>query len=313
MNADSVMGISILVHNRNRGDCLERCLASIATQQARPLEVVLLDAESTDDSAEVIARQTVALEALGIDVICHSCAPAGVPHSRNLAASLATGELLFFMDNDATLVGPDVAETLRQRFTQDPALGLVGCQIRAGDEDEADPFCWVYRRPVERWFDEPFDTFTFAGAGFCVRAEAYQACGGFWEIIEYSREEEALALRLLDRNWRVRYRPEAAVRHYPDPRGRRNAIERRVVELKNGVLIYWHAYPRGAGLIFSLLRVASMTLRTVLRREGSVGTLLTGWTAARQCWRERNLRPEPVRWRTFFQLLALHFSKGASE
>ena len=311
MNADRAMRVSILVHNRNRGDCLERCLASIAIQEARPLEVVLLDAESTDDSAAIIARQTTALEAAGIDVVFQSCAPAGVPHSRNLAASLATGELLFFMDNDATLVGPDVAETLRQFFARDSALGLVGCQIRAGDQDKADPFCWVYRRPVEGWFHQPFETFTFAGAGFCARAEAYHACGGFWEVIEYSREEEALALRLLDQKWRVSYRPEAAVRHYPDPRGRRNTIERRVVELKNGVLIYWHAYPRGAGLVFSLLRVASMALRTALRREGSIGTLLTGWTAARQCWRAQNLHPEPVRWRTFFHLLALHFSKGA--
>lgn len=313
MNGDKAARVSILVHNRNRGDCLARCLESIATQRARPLEVVLLDAESTDDSPAIIARQTKALEALGIDVVFQSCAPAGVPRSRNLAASLATGSLLFFMDNDATLVGSDVVEELRQGFSQEPALGLVGCQIRAGDEDGPDPFCWVYRRPVSPWFNKPFDTFTFAGAGFCIRAKAYHACGGFWEVIEYAREEEALALRLLDQGWRVRYLPSAAVRHYPDPRGRRNPIERRVVELKNGVLIYWHSYPRGAGLLFSLLRVVSMSFRTVLRREGSIVTLLSGWHAARQCWREQQLRAEPVRWGTFFRLLNLHIPKGHAE
>jgi len=311
MSAESPPAISVLIHNRNRSDCLARCLDSIAAQSARPLEVVILDAESTDDSPAVLADYTARFAVKGIDVVAESCAPSGVPASRNLAASLASGDLLFFMDNDATLGEPDTLAWLQQCFEDHDDLGLAACQILAGDEDREDPFCWVYRRPVASWRNQPFDTFTFAGAGFCVRASAYNGCGGFWEVIDYSREEEALALRLMDGGWRVTYRPEVIVRHYPDPRGRRNLIERRAVELKNGVLIYWHAYPWGLGMLFSVLRVLSMTLRAVIRREGSLAVLLSGWPTARACWREAGLRREPVSWRTILKLIRLHLSRKA--
>jgi GT2 family glycosyltransferase len=313
MTDESLPKVSVLIHNRNRADCLARCLESVARQEARPLEVVVLDAQSTDDSSAVLANQKLALEAVGIHVVVESCEPAGVPASRNLASSHATGELLLFLDNDATLDRPDTVSWLQRYFKQHEDLGLAGCQILARDTDEEDPFCWVYRRSVRQWQMAPFDTFTFAGAGFCVRASAYKECGGFWEVIQYSREEEALALRLLDHGWRVAYRPEAVVRHYPDPRGRRSLMERRAVELKNGVLIYWHAYPFGAGFAFSVLRVTSMSLRALRRREGSLRTLLTGWTDARRCWREAGLRREPVAWRTMLRLLQLHFSKGSDD
>lgn len=304
------LSMSILVHNRNRADCLARCLDSILAQTARPLEVVILDAESRDASPSVIAERLPAFEAAGITVVSETCAPAGVPASRNLAASRASGDLLLFVDNDAILAGPDTATTLQTLFARQPDLALAGCRIRKGDTDAEDAACWVYRRNLDRWKAIPFDTFTFAGAGFCVRAAAYHNCGGFWEVIAYSREEEALALRLIDAGWRVAYRPEAEVRHYPDPRGRRQLIDRRTVELKNGMLIYWHAYPWPAGYLFGLLRVVTMTIRVWRRQEGPLRTLWAGWPAARHCWREQELRREPVSWRTLFRVLALHRTRG---
>ncbi len=313
MTNESLPKISVLIHNRNRAGCLARCLETVARQDARPLEVVVLDAQSTDDSSKVLTNHKLALESVGIHVVVVSCEPAGVPASRNLASSHATGELLFFLDNDATLDRPNTASWLQRYFKRHEELGLVGCQILARDSDSEDPFCWVYRRSARQWRKTPFDTFTFAGAGFCVRASAYKECAGFWEVIDYSREEEALSLRLLDHGWRVAYRPEAVVRHYPDPRGRRSLIERRAIELKNGVLIYWHAYPRGLGFLFSLLRAASMSLRALLRREGSLRTLLAGWGDARRCWHEIGLHREPVAWRTMFRLLRLHFSRGSTD
>jgi glycosyltransferase involved in cell wall biosynthesis len=313
MATESLPTLSVLIHNRNRADCLARCLESICRQDIRPLEVVILDAQSTDNSEEVLKEHLAKLEASGITVHMESCAPAGVPASRNLAASRASGDLLFFMDNDAALDDPTALTWLREYFHQNQDVGLTGLQILAGDRNELDPFCWVYRRGTETWRDRAFDTFTFAGAGFCARGTPYHACGGFWEVIDYAREEEALALRMIDRGWRVSYRPEIAVRHYPDPRGRRELIERRAVELKNGALIYWHAYPAGFGLVMSLLRAASMSCRAVLRREGSPATLLRGWMAGRRIWRDLDLQRDPVSWRTILELAKLHRSTGAND
>ena len=55
MANESLPKVSVLIHNRNRADCLDRCLESVALQDARPLEVVVLDAQSTDDSPAVLA------------------------------------------------------------------------------------------------------------------------------------------------------------------------------------------------------------------------------------------------------------------
>jgi GT2 family glycosyltransferase len=303
--AGHVPTISVIVHNLNRADILARCLASLAAQGVRPLEVVIADAGSTDGSHLVIERACAAMAVTDIAVRRIECRPAGVASSRNLAAREASGDLLCFLDNDALLEPADALAGMRDLFLRQPELGIVAFKILSGDSEALDPFAWVFRRSTG-WSTRPFRTFTFAGAGFCVRRDAFWSAGGFWEQLTYSREEEDLALELLDRGWGVLYSPSVVVRHYFDPRGRMDLARRRSVELRNGLLVLWRRFPLPLAVPLVFGRIATMSLRTLVRERRSPAALLGGVREALPEWRGAALRRKPISVRGVCRYAALH-------
>ena len=91
--------ISVVVPFYNNADVLDDCLASIAAQTFRDLEVIMVDDGSTDDGAQA-ARARAAADPRFILVQ----APNGGPgRARNLGVERATGEFLAFVDGDDML------------------------------------------------------------------------------------------------------------------------------------------------------------------------------------------------------------------
>lgn len=305
------MKISVCVHNKDRADVLARCLDSVLAQEHRPLEAVILDAGSTDDSLAVIEEWRGRALAAGLEVVVRSVPMAGVPASRNMAAAAASGELLVFIDNDAEFAESQALSRTARAFAGDPKLGVLSFRILRGFSDEIDPASWVFRRPVLRWRDTEFATFTFAGTGFCVRAEPYARAGGFWERIGYAREEEELGLALIDMGYSLRYFPSVAVRHHFDPRGRADWSRRRFLELQNGLLIYARRLPILAAVLLCGMRVASMSLRLLLRREGRLRDLLAALPAAHRLWYDPpGPDRRPVSWNAFSRCISLNLDRS---
>lgn len=297
--------MSILVHNRDRAEALRRCLDSVAAQRFRPLELVLLDAGSTDGSRSVIEDAAKGLGSAGVRVSIDSCPMYGVSQSRNLLAAKAAGSLLFFLDNDAALVVNDGLQRIADRFAAEPGLGLVASRVLYRDEDEVDPGAWVFRRPAASWQDRRFSTFTFSGAGFFVRRRAFEATGRLWEALPYAREEEDLALAMLDRGWSIDYDPAVTIRHYPESTGRMSPSERKRVELRNGAMVIFRRLP--LPLVPPALAARVLTMSVAARRDGRSLRALWGALAdARRQWRERNCVRQPVSWRAVWRYLALH-------
>jgi GT2 family glycosyltransferase len=297
--------MSILVHNRDRAAALSRCLDSVAAQRLRPLELVLLDAGSTDDSPSVIEGAAENFRSAGIQASIGHCASFGVSRSRNLLAAKATGSLLFFLDNDAVIETDDGLERIAERFADEPELGLVSCRVLDRDRDHVDPGAWVFRRPAASWQDRRFSTFTFTGGCFFVRREAFAAAAGFWEALPYAREEEDLSLAMLDRGWTIKYDPAVTIRHYPETTGRMSPSERKRVELRNGVMVIFRRLPLPLVPLAAAARVFSMSVAA--RRDGrSLRALWAALPEARRLWRTERCERDPVGWRTVARYLALH-------
>jgi GT2 family glycosyltransferase len=300
--------ISVLVHNLNRADALRRCLDSIENQKHRPLEVVLLDAGSTDDSMEVVDAAEKRMHAVGIETRVRRCALMGVPASRNLAASMASGDTLCFLDNDARLEGNGCLAELAQLMATDRTLAVVAFRILDGDTDRPDPFAWVYRRSRRAWIGRAFESFVFTGGGFAVRADAFASVGGFWEELEYSREEEDLGLALIDRGRRIVYAPQLIVRHYRDSHGRASVRQRRFVELRNGTLVLWRRLPMPFAVAAIVAQVLTMSIRAVIRERHGVTTVVGALSEAVKRWRAHGLSRATVSWRAAWRYAWLHLS-----
>ena len=212
---------------------------------------------------------------------------------------------MFFLDNDATVEVDDGLERIAERFAAEPDLGLVACRVLYRDGDEVDPGAWVFRRPSVSWQNRRFSTFTFTGGCFFVRREAFEAAGGFWEALPYAREEEDLALAMLDRGWAINYDPVVTIRHYPEATGRMSSSERKRVELRNGAMVIYRRLP--LPLVPMAIAARVFTMSVTARREGrSLRALWAALFEARRRWREERCERDPVGWRTIWRYLALH-------
>jgi glycosyltransferase involved in cell wall biosynthesis len=120
MRAEPLVSVIIPVYNSAR--YLGEAVGSVLAQTYRPLEVILVDDGSTDDSAEV-ARS------FGDAVRLYSQANSGVAAARNRGIAMAAGELLAFLDAD-DLWSQEKLSRQTAVLLADPSLDAVFGHVR---------------------------------------------------------------------------------------------------------------------------------------------------------------------------------------
>lgn len=108
--------VSVVIPHHDRRDALVLCLRALAAQTYAPMEIIVVDDHSTDDSVAV-AREA------GVHVL-RTRSRSGQSAARNLGAERAGGEILFFLDSDIAL-DPDGIENAVSMLRADPRLGAV--------------------------------------------------------------------------------------------------------------------------------------------------------------------------------------------
>lgn len=89
--------LSIIIPNYNNGIYLEECLKEIVNQTYRPLEAIVVDDCSTDNSRDIIneySKKYTWIKGIYLDK------NGGVSHARNVGAKNASGEYISFLDSD---------------------------------------------------------------------------------------------------------------------------------------------------------------------------------------------------------------------
>lgn len=109
--------ISIIIPVYNEEEGLEACLQAIAKQKVKPLEVIVVDNNSTDDTAAVAAR-------FGF-VKLLSEPRQGVTHARKRGFDEARGDIIARIDAD-TLVPADWTVRLREVFADQTVDAVSG-------------------------------------------------------------------------------------------------------------------------------------------------------------------------------------------
>jgi glycosyltransferase involved in cell wall biosynthesis len=111
--------VSVIVPNYNYATSLELCLRGIQAQTYEPIELIMVDDCSTDDSVAIAER-------LGVKVVSTG-QNQGVAAARNLGAAQTSGDVLVFVDSDVAIY-PDAVAVAVARLLADPGLGAV-CSI----------------------------------------------------------------------------------------------------------------------------------------------------------------------------------------
>jgi CDP-glycerol glycerophosphotransferase len=117
--------ISVVVPFYNNVDLLGPCLASIAAQTVRDLQVIMVNDGSTDGSEAVAAAQAAADPRFTLITIPNS----GPGAARNAGVAVATGEFLAFVDAD-DLLPPDAYQILLGTLEQTGSDFVSGAVLR---------------------------------------------------------------------------------------------------------------------------------------------------------------------------------------
>ena len=118
-------GISVVVPNYNHGQFLPRSLTALANQSVPPIEILVVDDASTDDSLAVLdalARQHPLIR------VCPNERNLGVQRSMNRGLALARGDYVFFSAADDE-VRPGLFEQSLRLLRAHPNAGLSSGQV----------------------------------------------------------------------------------------------------------------------------------------------------------------------------------------
>jgi len=183
--------VSVVILSHNYGHDLARAARSVFEQKYAPIEVVILDVGSNDNTWEV-ARQ-IAHEATAVPVLVKQLANVGPSVARNCGVAMTHGEFLLFLDADDHLSPEYLSKTVPILAANDRAsLVYVDSQM-FGDQ-------------IGRWSIGPYDFKQLCRVNmfnYCVllRREAFDQVGGFDEENFGYYEDWELWIRLGKHRW----------------------------------------------------------------------------------------------------------------
>lgn len=203
--------ISVVIPVKNGGADLARCLDAIRRQRVDAVEIVVVDSGSTDSSVGIA-------HAHGAHVHEIPAAEFGHGRTRNLGASLATGDVLVFTSQDAYAADERWLELLVAPLERDEVAGSYGRQL---PHDDATPperyfldFLYGPESRVQRLEsgDEPsFEQTLFSNVSSAMRRAT-------WEMFPFAddlimSEDQEWSRRVLRAGLELAYVADAVVHH----------------------------------------------------------------------------------------------------
>ena len=217
----SAPAVSILIPTLNAEPDLERLLPALELQAySGRVERVAVDSSSRDAT---VRRLEAA--AFRVEIIDRSCFGHG--RTRNQLASLAKGELLVFLSQDAVPDGPEFLEALVAPFADEAIAGVMARVLPHEDDDiltqrtvlaapEASTEPWEHRgdqgAEARRLLSpaESAERLRFNNVASAIRASVLREHP--FPDVPFG-EDVAWAARVLDAGYALRFEPAATVRH----------------------------------------------------------------------------------------------------
>lgn len=175
--------VSVIIPTYNHAGFLGEAIDSALVQTHPPIEVIVIDDGSTDNTAEVLAGYADRIRGVRQQ-------NRGVAAARNAGVALSSGEFLAFLDAD-DVWSPEKTERQVRRFEAEPDIGLVHCGM-----DEIDATGSLVRRVqdgLEGWVADDMLLFQRSvilggGSGTMVPRALFDEAGGFDETLSTSAD-----------------------------------------------------------------------------------------------------------------------------
>lgn len=181
--------VSIIVLNHNGRRWLKQCIPTIRQQTYSPIEIIVTDNNSTDDSLECLKQFPE------VKILRHA-KNYGYTTANNLGAQAATGEYLFFLNNDTKLYPYTIEKLVKDHK---PMAVSNGHQLRSWEkkyEGSSGAGMDIFGYPYVE--DNPRNTRVFYadGAMIFVKKKDFLHIGGFDDELFIFEED-------IDFSWRA--------------------------------------------------------------------------------------------------------------
>ena len=275
--------VSVVVVNWNAGASLDRCLASLAA--AGPdTEVIVVDNASTDGSTAAATRDRPWAR------VIPTAGNLGFAGGANVGAAAACGDVLVFLNPDATVEPGALAELVRV-LVATPEVGIAGGGL-TDDDGRWQPATARFgvvphllcdttlgrlhrrgRQDVQR-VDWVYGTF------MAVRRSVFEQLGGFDASYFIYGEDLDLCYRARAAGWGTLSVPRARARHGPNVSATgRFGLARDAAVVQGELRFYRTRRGRGAALAYRTLAAGKFALKATL--AALAGRLRTAGMAAR--------------------------------
>lgn len=270
--------------------CLERIATNTPDAMRDYLEVIVVDNDSDDGTAEAVKENHPEV------VVIKSGGNIGFGRANNLAIKYASGDIVFFLNSDA-LITSNTLEVIGQAFSEDQQLGVLGCKLMEDDgtiqksvrghpnftailySDTPLNLLWFLKPAYERYRQKNFDfsreqfVDTVMGAAMAVPKHILDKLGGFDPIYFMYYEEVDLCRRIGEAGYLVKYIPTTTVFHIGGASSSLARARMRIANKKSMFLYLRKHEGHAATALFSLLFKPLFVFQTMISFLSSGGKL----------------------------------------
>jgi GT2 family glycosyltransferase len=278
------VGVVILTQGRRPGD-LARAVGSVTAQTGVQTDVVVVGNGWDPATAAPPLPPGVETVALPENL--------GIPAGRNRGVPSVAGELLFFLDDDASVPDAGFLAAAAAMLAAEPGIGLI--QPRVVDPVNGTARQWIPRiRKGEATTSG--NIFSCWEGAILIRRDVFDAAGGWADGFFYAHEGIELAWRVWDQGQRAWYAGDLVANHPVIQQTRHGDYYR--LNARNRV---WLAR-RNLPVPLIPLYVGSWTGVQLLRWARNPTALRAWFGGWREGWRTDPGERRPLRWRTVVRM-----------
>jgi glycosyltransferase involved in cell wall biosynthesis len=182
--------VSIVIVAHNEADKLERCLGSLVAQRFPSFEIVVVDAESTDNSVTIARKYTSKVFRVDRNVL---------GYSRQRGLDLSSGDIVGVIDPDAVFLSNELIARVVDAFVRGENMGIIWpMNIGPMNSRTARVFFLFWEEYARRRIMSHPNVALGANA-FYLRSAISEA-GGFSEQLGYASDTE-LTIRILQKGY----------------------------------------------------------------------------------------------------------------
>jgi len=308
--------VSIIILNYNGAALLQECITSVEKTRYAPVEIMVVDNASTDDSI-------ILLEKFPGVKISGNKRNYGYAEGNNIGIAQSRGKYFVTLNNDVT-VEPDWLDKPLAHLEGNERIGAVSCrQMSYADHEIIDglfhyfkpdltmlPFGEQRKMGEDPRFSMTGRVFSANGGSAVIRRKMFDEVGGFDARFFAYLDEVDLCMRAFLYDWWVVYAPEAVVYHKGSVSFKKTGIRKYYFRERNRFWFLYKYYPVSyllkhvIPLLIMELRVIRVMCVVMLKPQWYFKARLEAITGFRKykAVRVENLKRMRERWKKFIEL-----------